>query len=268
MRGDHQSNGAAESTLQQLRLKAGILINQIEEAVAGGRIIFPCTHPLYNWALLHAGWLHNRYVVSGGTTAFERSADRVYTGRLCMFGEVVLGYIKTSRKAAPRWTKGIWVGKALPNDGHIIIHAEGVFVTRSVRRLPTPFVLYSKNLSPPLAVGMPMIDVDAEHVITYAKTHAGSDSDCEDPLEAGNEADTAKVSDVAATAPTNVPMNVVALQTLTNVVRETALFSLVAPKSNVLEMINLQLQGMILLVSEPRRHRGLRSLQINSECSK
>ena len=72
--------------------------------------------PLYNWALLHAGWLHNRYVVSGGTTAFERSADRVYTGRLCMFGEVVLGYIKTSRKAAPRWTKGIWVGKALPND--------------------------------------------------------------------------------------------------------------------------------------------------------
>ena len=206
--------------------------------------------------------------MSGGTTAFERSADRVYTGRLCMFGEVVLGYIKTSRKAAPRWTKGIWVGKALPNDGRIITHAEGVFVTRSVRRLPTPFVLYSKNLSPPLAVGMPMIDVDAEHVITYAKTHAGSDSDCEDPLEAGNEADTAKVSDVAATAPTNVPMNVVALQTLTNVVRETALFSLVAPKSNVLEMINLQLQGMILLVSEPRRHRGLRSLQINSECSK
>ena len=133
VRGDHQSNGAAESTLQQLRLKAGILINQIEEAVAGG------AHPFYNWALLHAGWLHNRYVVSGGTTAFERSADRVYTGRLCMFGLVVLGYTKTSRKAAPRWTKGIWVGKALPNDGHIIIHAEGVFVTRSVAEAANSF---------------------------------------------------------------------------------------------------------------------------------
>lgn len=96
VKGEHQSNGAAESTLLQLRLKAGILINQIEEAVAGGRLIFPCTHPLYNWALLHAGWLHNRHVVSCGSTAFERAADRVYTGRLCMFGEVVLGYIKTS----------------------------------------------------------------------------------------------------------------------------------------------------------------------------
>ena len=71
-------------------------------------------------------------------------------------------------------------------------------------------MLYSKNLSPPLAVSMPMIDVDAEHVITYARTQAGSDSDRGDPLEAGNEADTAKASDVAATAPTNEPMNVVA----------------------------------------------------------
>ena len=223
MRGDHQNNGVAESTLQQLRLKAGILINQIEEAVAGGRNTLPCHHPLYNWALLHAAWFHNRYVANGGSTAFERAADRVYTGRLCMFGEVVLGYIKTSRKAAPRWTQGIWVGKTLPNDGHIIIHAEGIFVTRSVRRLPTPFVLeplgeittspwdhgcaslghrmlYTKNISPPLAVSMPMIDVDAEHVKTYAATHVGSDSDREDPLEAGNETGEAKASNTADTA--------------------------------------------------------------------
>ena len=39
VRGEHQSNGAAESTLQQLRLKAGILISQIEDAVAGGRFL-------------------------------------------------------------------------------------------------------------------------------------------------------------------------------------------------------------------------------------
>ena len=39
VKGEHQSNGAAESTLQQLRLKAGILMNQIEDAVAGGRLI-------------------------------------------------------------------------------------------------------------------------------------------------------------------------------------------------------------------------------------
>ena len=39
VRGEHQSKGAAESTLQQLRLKAGILISQIEDAVAGGRFL-------------------------------------------------------------------------------------------------------------------------------------------------------------------------------------------------------------------------------------
>ena len=140
-KGDHQQNGAVESTLQQLRLKAGILVSQIEKAVGGEQLIFPATHPIFNWALLHAAWLSNRYVVKQGTTAFERSADRMYTGKLCMFGETVLGYIKTDRKAAPRWAKGIWLGKTLTNDTHIIAHGSGVFVTRSVRRLPTPFVL-------------------------------------------------------------------------------------------------------------------------------
>ena len=117
-KGEHQSNGAAESTLQQIRVKAGVLISQIEKEVAGGRLIFAATHPLYNWALLHSAWLHNRFVVSGGTTAFERSSDRTYTGKLCMFGETVLGYIRTDKKAAPRWVKGIWLGKALTNDTH------------------------------------------------------------------------------------------------------------------------------------------------------
>ena len=83
-------------------------------------------------------------------------------------------------------------------------------MTRSVRRLPTSFVLeplgeittspwdhgyaclghrtlYSKHVSPPLPVGMPMTDVDAEHVKNYAATHAGSNSDHEDPLEAGDD---------------------------------------------------------------------------------
>ena len=60
-----------------------------------------------------------------------------------MFGETVLGYIRTDKKAAPRWVKGIWLGKALTHDTHILAHSNGVFVTRSVRRLPTPLVLES-----------------------------------------------------------------------------------------------------------------------------
>ena len=52
-KGEHQSNGAAESTLQQIRVKAGVLISHIEKEVAGGCLISAATHPLYNWALLH-----------------------------------------------------------------------------------------------------------------------------------------------------------------------------------------------------------------------
>ena len=199
-RGDHQQNGAVESTLEQVRARAGVLVSQIEKEVAGGKLIFPATHPVYNWALLHSAWLINRYVVKQGTTAYERSSDRVYSGKLCMYGESVLGYIKTDRKAAPRWSRGIWLGKTLVNDTHIIAHSTGVFVTRSVRRLPTPFVLeelgdlhhspwefgyaslghrmlYNRHVSPPQPLGMPMIDIEAVQVQKYAAENPHEDDD-------------------------------------------------------------------------------------------
>ena len=209
-RGEHQSNGAVESTLQQIRLKAGILVSQSEKAVGGDQLIFLCNHPVYNWALLHAAWLSNRFIVKQGTTAFEKTSDHMYTGTLCVFGESVLGYIKPDRKGAPRWCKGIWLGKALTNDTHIIGYKEGIFVTRSVRRLPTAFVLedlgdvttslweygyaalghrmmYNRHLSPPLALGMPMIAVEAIQVRKYAADNPNEDLEQEPASQAGQE---------------------------------------------------------------------------------
>ena len=69
---DHQANGAAESSLQQIRSRAGIFIEQIEKACAGGKKVFPCSHPLYAWAILHSAWIHNHFVVAAGATAYER----------------------------------------------------------------------------------------------------------------------------------------------------------------------------------------------------
>ena len=43
-KGDHQQNGAVESTLQQLRLKARILVSQIEKAVGGEQLGFFLRH--------------------------------------------------------------------------------------------------------------------------------------------------------------------------------------------------------------------------------
>ena len=72
---DHQANGAAESSLQQIRSRAGIFIEQIEKACAGGRKIFSCSHPLYGWALLHSAWVHNHFVVAAGATAYTKEAQ-------------------------------------------------------------------------------------------------------------------------------------------------------------------------------------------------
>ena len=54
-----------------------------------------------------------------------------------MFGETVLGFLKQTHEGAAQWTKGVWLGKTLSNDVHIIAipGAQQLFVTRSVRRL-------------------------------------------------------------------------------------------------------------------------------------
>ena len=145
-------------------------------------------------------------------TAYERSNDRAYSGKLAMFGECVLGYLRTDLKAAPRWQHGIWLGKTMSGDLHIVGHADGVFVTRSIRRNPVPFdlerlggletwpweygyaalgnrLIYSKKrLSQPMAFGVgaalpPHVDVEAIQVQVYAD--ANPDEDVEHPGEAG-----------------------------------------------------------------------------------
>ena len=186
--GSHQSNGGAESTVNILRQHASLLVNQIEQSLELPDVI-GCQHPICMWALLHASWLHNRFAVRQGQTAYERCCDRMYTGRLCMFGETVFGYLKTSLKGAPRWTKGVWLGKTQSNDCHILsTPGSKLFVTRSVRRRVKPFdadmisqvecvpwdfgyaslgsqLILAKRIAAPTALPvLPSFDADAEAV--------------------------------------------------------------------------------------------------------
>ena len=66
----HASNGAAEVTVKLVRQQANLLIQQIEQGV-GIADVFGCQHRLYAWALLHACFLHNRYVVRQGHAAYD-----------------------------------------------------------------------------------------------------------------------------------------------------------------------------------------------------
>ena len=134
--GSHQSNGAAEKVVDVVRSLANTLISSLEKACNCNKVTFGAVHPVYGWALAHASFLHNRFRVSDGQTAYERAYDRMYTGKLVTFGECVLGYLKTEFKGRAKWLKGIWLGKAHSSDAHIIAYEGTLFVTRSVRRLP------------------------------------------------------------------------------------------------------------------------------------
>jgi len=95
---------------------------------------------LYGWALAHSAWLR-RFKPVDGRTAYEIAHDGVSTGKLVMFGEQVLGPLRTSQKGRPRWLKGIWLRKTYANDAHMVAFQGTLFVTRSVRPLTNPFNL-------------------------------------------------------------------------------------------------------------------------------
>jgi len=76
--GSHASNGAAEVTVKLLQRQANLLIQQLERGCGIPEGTIGCQHPLYSWAILHGAWLHNRYVVKQGHTAYELCADRTY----------------------------------------------------------------------------------------------------------------------------------------------------------------------------------------------
>ena len=52
-----------------------------------------------------------------------------------------MGYLKTDLKGLPKWTRGVWLTKTMTNDCHAIGAPTGIFVTRSIRRLPESFKL-------------------------------------------------------------------------------------------------------------------------------
>ena len=184
-------------TVKVIRQQANLLIDQWEKGCGLGQTI-GCHHPLYHCALLHSSWLHNRFVIRKGSTAYELCANKMYTGCLALFGESVLGFLKRTTKGSPQWTRGIWLGKTMSNDVHIIAVSGStqLFVTRSVRRFPKPWnmdgianveacpwsfgyaslgsqLVLAKRISAPPILSLPEVkprDLDAEAVMNLPPT--------------------------------------------------------------------------------------------------
>ena len=139
----HESQGTVEQAWQAVRAQAGTLVTYLEKqgGAEEGKIIFGVFHPIYSWAVIHACFLINRFAVNHGLTAFERTTGAQYSGKLATFGECVLGHVHTSAKAGPRWIRGVWLGKSVLNDTHLLACSQGLMVTRSLRRLPNAWSL-------------------------------------------------------------------------------------------------------------------------------
>eukprot|EP00435_Cladocopium_sp_Y103_P035698 s4054_g9.t1 len=149
-----------------------------------------------------------------------------------MFGEDILGYLAMD-KGGPRWHHGIWLGKVASGDMHVVGTAEGVFLTRSIRRNAIAFnlnrfadlenypwefglaalgnkLVHNKRVTHPLAFGVgaalpPQIDVEAIQVQKYAQEN--SNRDVEDEAQAGQAKEASAEASASNVSPA-VPIDV------------------------------------------------------------
>ena len=129
--GFHQSNGAVEKQVDLVRRLACTFLDLLRSKT-GCQI--GTSHPLFAWSFVHAAWIRNRFAVTGGLTAYERTANAAYTGRLVTYGEPVFCYVVPRRKGNPKWVKAIFLTKATTSDMYVLGTKGGIRLSRAVRR--------------------------------------------------------------------------------------------------------------------------------------
>ena len=87
--GSHQSNGAAEKAVQQLRGMARVYLEHIKDKTG---VLFGATSNWWAWALRHAAWAYNRFHVRSDTraTPYAKIRLRNYSQPVLPLGELVL----------------------------------------------------------------------------------------------------------------------------------------------------------------------------------
>lgn len=134
--GNKEANGAAEVTVQTIRNQANLLTDQVERAcgVTADKM-FGANHAMYAWAVVHACWLHCRFAVSNGETAKERVTGRARLGSHAW---------DTSNPMPTDHQHGIGapgLGRPTTVIFYIVSCNGGLFITKSVRRIPVPWIL-------------------------------------------------------------------------------------------------------------------------------
>eukprot|EP00972_Heterocapsa_arctica_P066840 9863180-Heterocapsa_arctica.AAC.1 len=89
---------------------------------------------------MHVVWLYNRYHIRrNGVTPYEQVNHRSYNRPVLPFGTLVCvrrpdALLKPKLEA--RWIYGLWLGRQVSGDEHIVITAQGMLTSRTCKPMP------------------------------------------------------------------------------------------------------------------------------------
>ncbi|OLP86509.1 Copia protein [Symbiodinium microadriaticum] len=130
----HASNGAAEKAISTIRTNGLTLRAFVEKRIAAK---VEGHHHFFSWIMRHAGFLYNRFSVTPkGTTSYEAVFGRPFKGHLVPLGELVIFHKASKHRGDLQWHRGVYLGVHERNGAHILGTPDGVYESRSIRRLP------------------------------------------------------------------------------------------------------------------------------------
>ena len=133
--GEKGRTAQIERAIQTVRRQASTLTYMAESKC---ELRLPADHALHLWSYNHAVWLINCFHCHSTTkvNAFELANGRRYSGKVAVFGEVVmlLHRRELNVKQGPQWVPGIWLGKTENEDLHVVATCDGVLRGKAIRR--------------------------------------------------------------------------------------------------------------------------------------
>ena len=131
--GSPSSLGTAERMIQELSGRVRALCLSVQ---GKWNVQVRATMPILRCIVRHAMWVHNRFQPVHGCTPFAAVQGCQDHSKIMAIGDAVMVRIQDLRKAArlePQWRMGIWLGKAVDSDEHIVATLMGIKLGRAIR---------------------------------------------------------------------------------------------------------------------------------------
>ena len=112
LKGSHESNGAAERTVQQVRGVARVYLEHVRKKTGSE---FPPKSPWWAWALRRAAWIYSQFHERADTrvTPYSKIRLKTYAEPVLPFGELVLARRPGAhlQKSHTQFVHGCWLGR-------------------------------------------------------------------------------------------------------------------------------------------------------------